>query len=631
MDIDRFKQLVSRLEAESAATPRAYRLRVAALAALGFVILALLLGSLAFGLVALAGIGLAMLLTGGTALILLLKFGKLLFLLAVPMWYLGKSATRALFIRLPAPEGREIMQADAPPLFAALQRMREQMGGPRFHHVLVVDDLQAAVVQRPAFGLVGWPRNYLLLGLPLLESMPPEEALAVVAHEYGHLAAAHGRFSAYVYRLRHTWGTVHGFVEAIQGWPRRVVGPLVRWYAPYFNAYTFVLARADEFHADAASARLVGPEHFSAALKRVNTLRPRREGFLSRAYDSVLHQAAPPTDLALRWSEEAARPAPEADGERWLGMALDRVGHPTDSHPTLRARLMAQGAAADVTAVPPPMTGPSAAQAWLPQVLPALREAFQARWAEEVAERWTARHAQAQEQRVRLAELQDLAEPSVDETIERFRLQLELEPGIDLRQPLAAFNDRHPDHAVGLLIEAGARLDHGDASGLALIDRAGEIEPQAIKPGCERAHRFLVDTRDPERAEAYAERWRARDAFEARRDAQLREPAAGDRLMPHDLPADALAALKATLAGPAGQDVAQAWLARREITADPSALQCVLGVRLGWWARRRGRQGAVLQRLAAVEWPVAMVFVMLEGRFSKWRKPLRALAGSRVV
>ena len=33
---------------------------------------------------------------------------------------------------------------------------------------------------------------------------------------------------------------------------------MIRWYAPYFNAYTFVLARADEYQADAAVRRAGG-------------------------------------------------------------------------------------------------------------------------------------------------------------------------------------------------------------------------------------------------------------------------------------------------------------------------------------------------------------------------------------
>jgi len=327
MDVDRFKKLVARLEEESAADPRLYRLKVAALTLLGFGILALLIGAVGFGLVLILGLCVAVAASGGGALLLLLKFGKLVFLLVIPLWFLVKSAVKALFIRLPAPQGREITRLEAPALFAALDRMRHQMNGPRFHHVLVVDDVNAAVVQRPAFGLVGWPRNYLLLGLPLLEAMPPEEALAVVAHEYGHLAGSHGHFSAFIYRLRHTWATVQDYTDHIQGWLGRLVAPLVRWYAPYFNAYTFVLARADEYHADAASAELVGTAHAAHALKRVNLVAPLHQRFMQKTFDRIDHEAQPPQDLMHRWAAQATQAT--ADAERvagwmtpWTGRAM---------------------------------------------------------------------------------------------------------------------------------------------------------------------------------------------------------------------------------------------------------------------------------------------------------------------
>ena len=129
MEIDKFKSMVARLEQESARAPRQYRVKVAMLAMLGFAILGLVLAAVGFGLVALVGIAGAMLFTGGAALLLLLKLGKLLFLLAIPLWYTLKSAVQALFIRLPAPTGYEITRADAPALFEALDDMRRKMDG----------------------------------------------------------------------------------------------------------------------------------------------------------------------------------------------------------------------------------------------------------------------------------------------------------------------------------------------------------------------------------------------------------------------------------------------------------------------------------------------------------------------
>ena len=68
-------------------------------------------------------------------------------------------------------------------------------------------------------------------------------------------ATPEGRFGAFIYRLRLTWGTIQDLTGQWQGWASKPFRSLVGWYAPYFNAYTFVLARANEYEADATSAR----------------------------------------------------------------------------------------------------------------------------------------------------------------------------------------------------------------------------------------------------------------------------------------------------------------------------------------------------------------------------------------
>lgn len=523
MDMDRFNSMVARLEQESARAPWRYRAKVVLLTLLGFGILALMLAAVGFGLALLGGVAVFLAFSGFGAIILLLKLGKLLFLLAVPLWFTLKSALRALFLRLPKPEGRAITRAEAPALFEALDSMRRAMRGPRFHHVLVVDEVNAAVVQRPAFGLVGWPRNYLLLGLPLLECLAPSEALAVVAHEYGHLAGAHGRFSAFIYRLRHTWSTVQAYVEHFQGWLARLVSPLVRWYAPYFNAYTFVLARTDEYRADAASARLVGPRHMRHALKRVNLIAPHHSNFMQQAYARADDEPAPPADLMQRWADLGPAGEQEAATRRWLDDALDRAGHFTDTHPTLRARLAAlpgQGAAdADAAdfgddALPPLLDGQSASQAWFGAALDGLRAGLQQRWVEHVAEGWRERHDKVQADRARLRALRAQPERDTAAEFEMLHLAMRHEPDADPCEALARFNAANPDHAGGLFLEAMALLDKDDDAGLAHLDRAMALDVDAIKPGCERAFAFLTAREESERAEAYAARWRERDAQE---------------------------------------------------------------------------------------------------------------------
>ncbi|MEY4748929.1 MAG: hypothetical protein RIQ60_1143 [Pseudomonadota bacterium] len=642
MELEQFKTMVARLEAESMAAPAAYKAKVAGLAVLGFGILALMLGALGFGLELLAGFAVVVVLTGGKALYLLFTLGKLLFLLAVPMWFLVQHAVKALFVRLPAPQGVPVVRAQAPALFDAIDGMRRRFKGPRVHQVLVVDEVNAAVVQRPVFGLVGWPRNYLLLGLPLLESMAPDEALAVVAHEYGHLAGSHGRFGAWIYRLRHTWGTVQAFAEQLQGWLGWLLRPLVRWYAPYFNAYTFVLARANEYEADAASVELVGADAAARALKRVNLVEPHYQTFVGKTLERMRDEARPPPDLAQRWADHALLPAPAEDAQKWLAEALDREGQVADTHPVLRKRLAAmpgqQGA--ELEALPPPRVGPSAAEAWLGEHLAVLRRGLQTAWAERLAASWSERHESIQQDRRRLAELRAAAAAAeaaattgaaatleLDDRFEMLRLQTSLEIEVDQRDAWAAFNAEQPDHAGGLFFEGAERLYHDDAAGLALLERAVALDAELTKPACERAHAYLSKHKDAA-AEAYAERWRARDELESRRLAELRTI---DLKHPLAAPAPELVEAVRTLLTPAALvDVDAVYLARRELPSDPSMKTYVLAVTLDLCDRTQAKQQAVVDRLAAITWPVHLIVCTLEGDYAQLREPLQALPGARL-
>ncbi len=637
MEIDRFKAMVARLEAESARAPQAYKLKVGALAVLGFGILALLLGTVGLGIVLLAALAVAVALSGGAALLALLKLGKLLLFIVVPMYFLVKHGVQALFVRVPPPAGEALTAAQAPALFAALDDMRRRLKGPAVHRVLVVDEVNAAVVQRPAFGLVGPSRNYLLLGLPLLEGLPPEEALAVVAHEYGHLAGSHGRFGAWIYRLRHSWGTIQAFTEQMQGWLAALVRPLVRWYAPYFNAYSFVLARRNEYEADAASADLVGAAAASHALKRVNLLGPRYERFIGGTFDRVRDEARPPDDLGRRWAEQLQQAPEAATAQRWLADALDREGDVADTHPVLRLRLEALAPAAAATAgtavepqaLPPAVTGPSAAQAWLGPVLPQLRHRFEAAWAEQVAAGWQERHAQVREERERLATLRALPERDPAQTFEMLRLQTGLEIDVDQREAWAAFNAAQPGHAAGLYFEGAERLYHDDDIGLALLERAMTLDADLTKAACDRLHGWYLKHRRTAEAEQVAERWRRRDAWEQQRNHQLEQLDPRHALVAVD--EATRTAVQALLNDSALRQVARVYLARRVLPADAEARTYVLAVTLTWWGRLRSRDRQVVERLAAIEWPVHLFICTLRGSYAKLRRPLKAVAGSRLV
>nr|WP_300452077.1 M48 family metalloprotease [Accumulibacter sp.] len=94
----------------------------------------------------------------------------------------------------------------------------------------------------------------------------------MLAHELGHLARDHGRTSNWVYLQKLRWGRLQTALEARQsrgGFPFK---PFLNWFAPYFNAFSFPMARANEYEADAAAVRLTSPQAAAMALTTVEAV-----------------------------------------------------------------------------------------------------------------------------------------------------------------------------------------------------------------------------------------------------------------------------------------------------------------------------------------------------------------------
>ncbi len=623
-----FERMVARLEASSHRAPGAYRLRVALLALLGFAVLALVVGLAGAGIAVLVIVPLALLWIGGIhALAMLFGVGKLLLLMAVPLWFLIKASVSALLTRFPVPQGVPLTRAQAPALFSAMDGMRQRMKGPRFHQVLVCDEMNAAVAQRPLFGLAGLPRNYLILGLPLLESLSPDEALAVVAHEYGHLAGSHSRFAAFIYRLRNSWGTIHVISHHWQGRAGALLRRLVGWYAPYFNAYTFVLARTNEYHADAASAELVGAAVAASALKRVDVCGAQYGHFLQQTFRLTNDTPAPPGDLAARWGT-AVQTVSQPQAQRWLERALAVPARAGDTHPPLRERLRAlQGD--DLADLPAPLCGPTAAQAWLGQGLATVRVQVASQWCDRVAEPWRQQYDEAQKQRRRLDELRGMADINQDAQLERLQLRLSHEPGAALAEDVAAFIAAYPSHAVGPFIEGSRRLLNSDDSGLDWLDHAMALEPLATKAVCEKAFAYLSERGDAQ-AEAYQQRWNERDRWETAIAPQLQKIDLTHPLLPPKL-APAQREVIEGLVSAQRSGIARAYLARRVLPVDPGFDTYVLALELEPSPPRTELPELIINRVAGQGWPVHVIVCVLDGPYKPLRLRLQALPGAALA
>jgi Zn-dependent protease with chaperone function len=312
--------------------PQAYRQRVLAFALLGYAAVALL------ALAALAGLA---------WLGWQIAQGQARGWMAAPaLACLGLLWATASGLRVPfaEPEGLRLTAEEAPALFDGLERIRAKVQGPALHAVIINDEFNAAILQRPLWlGLAH--RNYLIIGWPLLAALEPRRLFTVLAHEYGHLRGSHGKLSAWIYRSRTAWNRLlarYRDEDSLVGW---LLAAFVRWYVPRFDALSFALARQDEYAADRAAARIFGAELVGQTLQEVAVKgRIYGEHFWRHWWRlaRLKEGGAPPAPHAQMASTLLHLSEPERM-QHALRAELRSLADPGDTHPVLKDRLTALG------------------------------------------------------------------------------------------------------------------------------------------------------------------------------------------------------------------------------------------------------------------------------------------------
>ncbi len=559
----RFKSLIERLTDQARHSPNGYRRRVMALAALGYAYPIVLLGAFAgFSAWALPWIAKSSGAAAVKLVLALLAFGFLV--------------VRALWVRFEMPGGVVVTAIEAPKLFALLERIRERLKGPRTHSVLVNPDFNAAVMQVPRFGFLGGHRNVLLVGLPMMQSMSPEEFAAVLAHEYGHLSGAHGRIGNWIYRVRAMWMRMLESVEGERDAFTFLMRRFLAWYAPYFNAYSFVLARQQEYEADRRSAEFAGHENAARALTAAEV----RSAYLDQRYWPAIQKRAmevPEPDARPHGAmgRQMALGVNERDARIWVQRSLRRRTGITDTHPALSDRLKALGQPPRLAA----LRG-TAAQAYLGTLLPALTEFFDQAWRETFGQAWQARYEQTQQAKSRVAALRAKEKDlQPDELFELAGLVEDLESeaaALELYKRVVA---AQPGHAPAFFCIGRLLLARDIDKGLPLVARSMQLDSWATVPACEAAIGYLFRAGRDADATPWIDRLEERAALEQ----AAREERAGlgpkDEFLEHGLdPAVAKFIADEAVLIPG---VKRAYLVRKRLAHFPERPLFVLGVSFG--------------------------------------------------
>lgn len=311
MKYEQYTGLIKRLENFAAENPKTYQNRVVLLASLGYAyFLFIILVALSIPTILFVAIWFY-----PNILLILLRLGKvgiLAIIMALAAFGFIWSTLKVLWFQLPPPEGTELQRSDAPHLFEMVEEASNALKTPQPQRILLNDQFNASIVSLPRWGGLT-SETFLNVGLPLMQALSPEQFRAVVAHEMGHLSSRHGSYAAWIYRLRESWARFLEFESSRGKSVSFLYARFLQWYFPYFNAYTFVLARAQEREADRCAVHLSGIKHAGEALINCE-LKASAIGnsFWKEVLDQAAVQSAPPDQVfsqmavAFRQSNESS-------------------------------------------------------------------------------------------------------------------------------------------------------------------------------------------------------------------------------------------------------------------------------------------------------------------------------------
>lgn len=545
-DLRSFARLIEKCETLAERHPRLYRARVGLLALSGIAVVG-------------AALVCAILLVIGIAAIAVYSRHGILLKFAIIPFSFAYMILKSLWMRIPDPEGFAVDARTAPKLMGEIADIRAKLGSLTVHRTLIApEQFNAYITQIPRLGPLGWSRNYLVIGLPLLEALSLPEFRSVIAHELGHLSRHQARFRNWIYRSRQMW--FHLSEQSGAG----LLRPFLTWFGPYFSAYSFVLARANEYDADKAAAAIAGPDFTARALTSTSI----KGHYLGGRYWADLNKRArsepePPANPFIDYLRHA-RDLPRDAADACLRQALSAGTSLNDTHPCLKDRLQPLGG----EPVLPQPVRVSAAE----ELLGGLREQLIAetdrKWNESIGEKWSAANKEGSEERARIKDLQARSSSlEADELLEYAILTEKHEDAVQARPWLDAALERQPDHAYALFARGRMRLSAGDDAGAAEIDDAMRLDASTVEAGSQILYEHFSARRDIENSEKYLQNL---IAINEKRNAAWTERSTittSDKFAPHELPEQDVAAFSDVCKG--NRRIRRAWLAKKVLKHFP--------------------------------------------------------------
>ncbi len=338
----------------------------------------------------------------------------------------------------------------------------------------------------------------------------------------------------------------------------------INWYSPLLSAYSFVLARANEYEADRCAADSVGNQHAAEALILVGVRSQYIDNsYWKNIYQQVNTQPEPPNAPFAQLAQSLQNEIEPETYQKLLERSLALKTDTSDTHPCLRDRLQALGF--NASALPIMNFSPvTASQKFLGSALANLTEQFDRDWYTNVEASWKKRFTYIQGLRTALQAIEEKAKSEILNLTEAWNRAFWTSEIMGDRAALPFAQNvvaMQADHAGANYLLGKVLLEDEDPKGIEHLEITMQGDVDAYIPSCELIYGFLKQQGKNDEALKYQQKLSIHYQKVGLAQQERASVSCFDALITHDLPEEEIEKLQQYLSN--SKDIETVYLVRK--------------------------------------------------------------------
>jgi len=178
-----------------------------------------------------------------------LEWTQILFWLSVLVF--TAQISYRMFVTRPVPAvGFTMPESKIPRVYEVVQRLQTHFKRPVIQRIIISANYELDIIKTPFWMLPVWSTNTLVIGLPLLICLTPNQFEQMVARRIGQFSKQNNMITNWLYQLNGIWqqySYIYGKQKNIESWFLKL---FYKSYAALYKNLSVLAARKDELNAD---------------------------------------------------------------------------------------------------------------------------------------------------------------------------------------------------------------------------------------------------------------------------------------------------------------------------------------------------------------------------------------------